>query len=194
MPLPLGHALAGTALYAGLDDDGGSAGWRRLLVAVFLANAPDLDLVPGILIGDPNRFHHGMTHSLVTAVVVGLLVGWLANRLGWSWRLGSGRRGVAATALMVALLLGSHVVLDSFTRDTRPPIGVPALWPISEVRVNVYPLFGSTERVRGPAGPVEFARSLVSLHNLGVLGREALFTGPLALLAWGVRRRRRQRT
>lgn len=61
MSLPVSHSLAGAAIDSVADADGRLGEWRRLLLAVALANAPGLDLVPGLIRGDPNRFHHGAT-------------------------------------------------------------------------------------------------------------------------------------
>lgn len=47
MPFPVAHSLAGSTIYAGLDADGSLISWRRLMLAVIIANAPDLDFVPG---------------------------------------------------------------------------------------------------------------------------------------------------
>jgi hypothetical protein len=47
----MGHSPAAGVIYATLDEDGTLRGWRRLLVAVELANAADLDLLPGLLVG-----------------------------------------------------------------------------------------------------------------------------------------------
>ena len=52
-----------------IDADGTWVGWPRLLLAIVLANAADLDMIPGILVGEPNRYHHvGFSHSLLFAV------------------------------------------------------------------------------------------------------------------------------
>ena len=70
MPLPVAHSLAGLAVFKGLDADGTLLAWRRLLAAVVIANIADLDLVPGIFAGEPNRYHHvGFSHSAVSAMV-----------------------------------------------------------------------------------------------------------------------------
>ena len=52
MPLPLAHSLAGAVVYKGLDADGRFIAWKRLLLAVVIAHLPDLDLIPGILVGE----------------------------------------------------------------------------------------------------------------------------------------------
>jgi membrane-bound metal-dependent hydrolase YbcI (DUF457 family) len=196
MPLPVSHSIIGATIFVALDRNGDGDGsgsgavWPRLLAAVALANAPDLDLVPGILLGDPNRFHHGVTHSLVTAVLVGIVAALVAAWFGASWPAwkGLGPPGVA-TALVVASLWGSHVMLDAVTHDPSPPAGVPMFWPLSSGRVSGPAVFARADKVDGAATPLQFAASLMSAHNARAVAREGLLTAPLLLLAWWSRRR-----
>ncbi len=55
MATPVGHSLAGIAL-GRLGRHFDRAGWRWYALALLCANAPDRDLVPGLLIGDVDRF------------------------------------------------------------------------------------------------------------------------------------------
>lgn len=190
MPLPVSHALAGAAIYSAADRDGGRVGWRRLVVAVFIANAADLDLLPGMFLGDPNRFHHGATHSLLFAVAVGLMVALVLASMNRCWPLRVRSRPFVGTALMVAALWGSHVLLDLLTRDLSPPFGVPMWWPVSDVRFSWPALFARADKLAGPSSPGEFIASLLSSHNLRAVVFEALSMGAVVLLAQAWRRRR----
>lgn len=194
MPLPVAHSLAGAAIYAALDEDGAMRPSRRLVAAVVLANAPDLDLVPGILAGDPNRFHHGFTHTLLTAVVVAAVAACVGRCVGAGWPLrgglGAGARGLF---LMVAVAWASHVVLDVLTHDPSPPVGVPALWPLVDERFTVGPLFLRADKVAGQATAGEFFSSLLSVHNLAAVTVEALLLAPLVVAARWSRHRIRRR-
>lgn len=190
MPLPVGHSLAGATLYAAFDRQPGRASLARLGVAVLLANAPDLDLLPGIVLGDPNRYHHGVTHSLLTAMAAGLLAAVVVWMIGRAWPLRGSLPGAIATGVMVASLWASHVILDAFTLDLSVPVGVPMLWPLSEARVSWWPLFERADKVVGAASPAAFVTSLMSLHNLRAVLREAALLLPiLALVSWSRRRR-----
>lgn len=184
MPLPAAHALAGAAVYAALDEDGSLRPNRRLVLAMVVANAPDLDLVPGMWLGDPNRFHHGLTHTLLAAVVVGLLAaaGARSRDGGWPVRLGPSS-AVAGAFVMVASAWASHIVLDVFTHDPSPPVGVPALWPLLDERFSLGPVFLRAEKVAGPASGTEFLLSLMTPHNLVALARETLILLPLVAAA-----------
>jgi membrane-bound metal-dependent hydrolase YbcI (DUF457 family) len=106
VPSPIGHALGGIA--AGW----GSAPRRDVAAAAILAAAsiaPDLDLLV--------HSHRGPTHSLGAALIAGAVAWVVSRRPRW---------GAA-----VALAWASHVLLDWMSNDTRPPLGITALWPIS---------------------------------------------------------------
>ena len=112
MPSPVGHALGGIACAWPLVP--AAARERRIvrsaLIVGAIAAAPDLDL----LLND----HRGAGHSLGAAMIAGLIV-WIASRrVRW---------GAAASAAWA-----SHVLLDWVGTDTRPPIGIMALWPWSK--------------------------------------------------------------
>ena len=82
MPTPVGHSLAGLAVHlTGRPLDRRNT--HALLGLVALANAPDLDLVPGYLFGNPGAYHWGPTHSFAAAILAGTLVGILARRYGF---------------------------------------------------------------------------------------------------------------
>jgi membrane-bound metal-dependent hydrolase YbcI (DUF457 family) len=108
MPSPIGHALGGIA-----------AGWGRvprrdmagaaILAAVSLA--PDLDLLPVF------QTHRGPSHSIGAAALAGAIAWLITRRPAW--------------AASVSLSWASHIVLDWMSNDTRPPLGVMALWPLT---------------------------------------------------------------
>ncbi|MGD8396102.1 MAG: metal-dependent hydrolase [Candidatus Eiseniibacteriota bacterium] len=156
MPTPIAHSLAGIALFAARPD---RRGRDLALLATVLAAAlaPDLDFVPGMLIGNADRFHHGPSHSLFAGLVGGVVLGALvARRAGWP----TGRRYGLAFAVGYA----SHVVLDMFCIDTRPPFGVPLLWPFWDgYLASPVEVFLDIHRDRDTAA---FVGSLFQLHNL----------------------------
>lgn len=193
MPLPIAHSLLGGAVCVACDRDGATAGYRRLALAVVLANGADLDYLPGVLVGDPHRFHRMATHSLGWAVLVAVLAAWLVRR-GWvrAWPLRRGwRSGAAGTALMVGLLWASHVLLDSLNADFSEPVGVMMFWPLSHMWVPAIPLFYNVDKISGPASPLVFVRSLATAHNVRAMLLEVALLGPLLGLAVWWRNRRR---
>ena len=192
MPLPVAHALLGGTFCVAADRDGAAAGCGRLAVAVVLANGADLDYVAGMLVGDPHRFHRMAAHSLGWAALVALLAACLV-RWGWvrAWPLRPGLpSGAAGTALIVGMLWGSHVLLDSLNADFSEPIGVMMFWPLSDVWVPAIPIFYNIDKISGPASPIAFARSLLTEHNLRAMLLEVALVGPLLGLAMWWRRQR----
>ena len=192
MPLPLAHSLAAAAVYKGLDADGRFIAWKRLLLAVVIANLPDLDLIPGILVGEPNRYHHvGFSHSLIFAAVVAVVVGLAAAAVDRSWPIGCKRlSGAAGTALMVGLLVGSHILLDTLNRDLRPPAGPPIFWPLSNAGVQIYPWFVDVAKLGGEGSVVDFVVSVLTVHNLyAMLWEFATLAPVVCLVVWWRSRR-----
>ncbi len=186
MPLPVAHSLASGIIYSSADADGSLFTWKRLLLAIFIANAPDLDFLPGLLIGEPNRFHHGPTHSLAMVVIVaGIAAGAAALGARWPVRGRIEARAVAGTALMVGALWLSHILLDAFTEDLFGPFGVPLLWPFSDRYFLFYPWFPHVARYSGSSEPVAFFLSLLNPHNAWAATVEILTLTPvLALSIW----------
>lgn len=183
MPSPLGHALAGLAAGWALDpaphgDRRRTAG-RGAIFAV-VATLPDLDLLVGI--------HRGPTHSLAASALAGV-VAWACY--GWGARRGGGAgaskaRGPASAplrlALPVAAAYATHVLLDWLGADSSAPIGLMALWPVShEYYAASRPVFLAISR--------RYWLADFWGLNLRAVGRELLWLGPLALLAWRMRRR-----
>jgi membrane-bound metal-dependent hydrolase YbcI (DUF457 family) len=163
-----------------------------LLLAVIIANSPDLDLVPGILLGEPNRYHHvGFSHSAVFAAVAALAVGVVAASAGRRWPVVNRRlSAVTGTALMVGLLLLSHILLDALTTDTRPPAGVPMFWPLTNMPVQIYEWFPYVAKMGGEGGPMEFVASVLNAHNIWAMAWEFLTLAPIVVLvAWWRRAR-----
>jgi len=138
MPSPLGHALGGLAagwIVAGRPVGDGArtdrsapapasrvASWwgavrrhpsvRSAAWFGLLGMLPDIDFLFGS--------HSTYTHSVGAVVGIGLLA--LAAGGRRHWRL----------ALASALAYGTHVLFDWLGNDTSPPIGIMALWPVSD--------------------------------------------------------------
>lgn len=125
MALPLTHGAVGYAVYEALRPVDAHRPWLAV-AAVVLANAPDADFLPGIVLGEPGEFHRGITHTVGGVGLVALLVWWA---VGW-WGAGGAERvkvaGFAAAAWM------SHLVVDYFAADKVPPHGAQFLWPFSD--------------------------------------------------------------
>ena len=168
MATPVGHALAGVAI--GLALRGGRASLALAVGGAAAALSPDLDFVPGLLAGDPSRFHHALTHSLGAAMMVAALAALIARHERGRWSL------VVGTAYL------SHLLLDYLTVDDSPPNGIPALWPLGDA------VFLSPIALLPPV--LHSDGNAISLHNVLVALRELALLGPLVLFA-GLWRRRR---
>ncbi|HVU50859.1 MAG TPA: metal-dependent hydrolase [Polyangia bacterium] len=123
-----GHLAVGLLagrLHGGEDatrDQRTSAG--TLLFFAALAELPDIDVL-GVACGVPDLGlfgHRGFSHSLVTALALGLVCGALARRLRWP---------VVRTAVAATLAVASHGILDACCEGGR---GIPLLWPLSSAR------------------------------------------------------------
>lgn len=161
MSTPVGHMLAGaTATFGGRPE----ASLRKQLGAGALVGAsPDLDFLPGLLIGDPARFHHGPTHSIAFVLLVAAVAWLVVSRDRWRWALAAG------------LASASHLVLDALTADPSAPVGMQLLWPVSEVWIASP--FRPLPRV------LHTSVSVVNLHNLAVILLEVVLFGGL-LWVW----------
>ena len=184
MPSPVGHSLAGLIAYQIAPEIDGMA--RRQVIALYLfaANAPDLDFIPGLMVGDPNRFHHGVSHSsglaLLFAIAVSLIL--RLRRREWRWK----------QFLVFLGLYLSHLLLDYLSEDHSAPYGVPLFWPASKAYYMApLPLFPDIDRSNATA---DFFPSLFSAHNLWAVSVECLVLVPFLLLAYALMKRMRSET
>jgi membrane-bound metal-dependent hydrolase YbcI (DUF457 family) len=172
MPSPIGHALAGLALER-LHASGAPTRGRAVLAAA-AAVLPDLDLALRYV--DGRNHHRAASHSLGAALLVGVLV--------WACRRVSGRPGALAWGSLAAAAWLSHVLLDWLGRDTNPPLGLMALWPLSDGWFqSPWPIF------------LDIGRTL-DLHTIGsnalAAAWEVLLLAPLLWLAARSRRARQE--
>ena len=169
MATPIGHFLIGAAIGAVFSI--GDKTRRSIALGAVAAMAADLDFIPGLLLGEPSRFHHAQSHSCAFALLAALLTMLVARnaRLRWS--------------LLIGLAYASHLALDLLTFDDSPPQGIPLLWPWSEsVFQSPVMLLPNVLHKRS---------MLLSAHNFGIMAREVGFLGLLFVGALLFARRRR---
>jgi inner membrane protein len=146
----------------------------RMVLYLFAANAADLDFIPGLLSGEPDRYHHGISHSLgfaaLVAVVCGLVLMFRAHQARWQ------------PFVVCFALWSSHIGLDYFSIDNRLPYGVPLFWPLSDA-YYIAP-FAFFPGIRRALASAEFFTSLLSLHNLWAICVELLVLAPILILIW----------
>ena len=175
MATPVGHALAGVLA-------GQAATWRKpllgpwkdIILFAVLGVLADLDFIPGILEGQHDKYHHGVTHSLGAAVAMGLIMAMVGWKSGRAWRWG----------LMGFAVYFSHVLLDAIGQDTSIPYGVPLWWPLSDKYVMAEWAFFLDIRRTPLTWPV-------IKHNLVAVALEIAVLGPPAAFVtwWRLRHR-----
>ena len=122
----------------GATERRGERTWTVSALYLFAANAPDLDFLPGLVVGDLSRFHHGPSHSVGFAILFGIVAS-----LFWSHRL--------CTFVVASSLYFSHVVLDYLVQDASPA-SVAVVLRISHGAVRLFSqirLPGRTDRPNG---------------------------------------------
>ena len=173
MPSPAGHSIIGYILCQAIERPAKRRFWWLLGLYLLAANAPDLDFIPGLIIGDPNRYHRGMTHSFGFGIPVAVGLGALMSLFKEGSFLNSSIRMFAAC--------GSHLVLDFLWRDQTYPFGVMLFWPVIQgyFSTSLGFLPGIT---RSSYSTMGFMMSLFSLHNLWAVFVECLFLLPAMMI------------
>jgi len=181
MPSPLGHSLIGYIIYRARATVVLGQQWQLMALYLFAANAPDLDFIPGFVIGNPNRYHHGISHSIGVALFFSIGLSSLRFVL---------RRDRFARKLGIFFLLYcSHLALDYLSADTSPPHGQPLLWPFSGTYyIAPVAVFPDIRRVSSSTG--NFVISLINLHNLWAACLELVLLFPLLLVVQAIRKAR----
>jgi membrane-bound metal-dependent hydrolase YbcI (DUF457 family) len=169
MATPVGHYLLGLAVAQVFPED--EAQRNRAFWLASVAWLPDLDLLPGLVVGNLGQFHHGATHSLTAAAIFALLGTLVVAQLTKHWSL--------RLFPLLFLLYASHVFLDYLTLDTGAPYGVPLFWPFwLESYESPLLLLPNVQHTAAP---------LISVHNLLLALQEALVFLPLVGLIYSLK-------
>jgi len=169
MPTPIGHSLMGYIIYSERKYANWDLTWKDSLLFIIVANLPDIDFVPGFFTGNPNQFHHGMTHSIGFMILVGSLCGII-------YYLKKHQHFLRYFSIF-SIVYFSHLVLDFFGKDTRFPFGEQLFWPISSIYV-MSPV-GIFRDVSKASSSDIFIQSLLNWHNLHTIIVEAAILLPL---------------
>lgn len=176
MATPLGHAIAGYAVSQFSKSSHAGIRLNVLVLCIFVAALPDLDVIPGLFIGKPVMYHQGISHSLGLAIAV-------SGIIAATYRLSG--KSFSAIFLLCFAAYSSHLALDLIGPDRRPPIGIPLFWPFSE-RAFLSPvpiLLGVTHASTTGVSTPEWIQNLMSLRNVGAIIVEALVITPFII--WG---------
>jgi inner membrane protein len=171
---PIGHGLAGYAVY--LSGRQAQLPRATFWLCLLMSIAPDLDFIPGILQGQPNLYHQGVSHSLGAAVAASFAAAILVSG-GSFWRQWA----------LLGCAYASHLVLDFLAPDGRPPYGQPLFWPISNEYYFAPPglqlLWGVHHAKATSAATSEWLTGILQPRNLAAISIEVLVTLPMVLLA-----------
>lgn len=173
MASPIAHSLTGALIYAA---------WSRqprttdpvLWLLVFAANLPDLDLIPGLLVGNEALYHRTISHSLTFVASISILTFFILKRAG----------NLQATRLTLAVCLAllSQLGIDWISYDDTPPAGIALFWPFSDDHfMSPYTVFLNVRRDN------LFTHAVLA-HNFWALAREALTLAPPLIVLWALKR------
>lgn len=169
MPSPIAHAAAGYAIFRAFQHHlpaASSSQQQRidklLVIVIALSLLPDLDIVPGLLVGNLAQVHNSITNSLIVGFVISVAAGWVLAR--W-W---GGALSVWIGAVFAAYAI--HVTMDYLSTER----GVMALWPLTSRRfIAPLSLFYG----------VRYSEGLVSIHHLRTFLTELIFAAAVVLSA-----------
>ena len=101
---------------------------RAALAGLLAGVMPDFDLIATLMAGPLERFtiHRGITHSILFALIMGPLLGYLFSRKGG----GGNKPGPAAWSVLCVAAIMSHIIIDCFTT-----YGTMIFLPFSDYRV-----------------------------------------------------------
>jgi inner membrane protein len=178
MASPLAHSLMGLSLGLLLQSPVHQRPWRGPLYSVLAANAADLDFIAGLLVGDVNRYHQSLSHSLLCALLFGMVSLAFFDR----------RAGSVAQVLATGFLLyGSHLFIDYFSQDGSAPIGIPLLWPVSNRHfLSPWPVFYGVRHGFPHEDFSALPGHLFSQENVRAVGLEIMVLLPILLFAWAL--------
>lgn len=171
MPTPIGHTLAGAAIFE--LSRPGKRNWPRFALCVTLANLADIDMMLGFGVGLPNLFHRGLTHSLLITLAIG--------GVGIMYGLACRKKSFLFWGTLFLAAYGSHLLLDWLALDTGPPIGIPLFWPFSEVDF-ISPVLFFSDVYKGMTNAT-FFQELFCRHNLVTIAGELIIMGPVYVVA-----------
>lgn len=122
MPLPVAHALVGASVAAGLRPSSKARQWKPLLIGAFLGICPDFDYFLNWMRISGGGWHHGFTHSIAFAFLLGLIAVVMSRSLK------------VRSLILFSAATVSHTLLDFLITESR---GVALWWPFTDQRYKV---------------------------------------------------------
>jgi inner membrane protein len=177
MPTTLAHAVAGYAASeaASTGTRTRNSWWSIALLAAVVANLPDLDFVPGLIVDNIPKYHRTMSHGLPAALLVAT-IGTAALQRWWKGAWGG-------LWLLIFVAYSSHLMMDVVIPDPTGGDGLRLFWPISTTWVAhplpfLQPLDGLRMLDHGPTNET-FWSTLFSGRGAAVFLIDALIMLPL---------------
>lgn len=167
MATPFGHSLAGYAIAS----RSGTSGYWLIGLCILIANAPDFDFLPGLLSGAPALYHQGITHSILFGCIVSLVAAAVYAYRGGPF---------LQIFYLCSFSYLSHLLLDFFGPDGRPPYGIPLLWPLSDTYfISPVALFWGMHHAGSAHGSTQdWIRGILDFRNLGAVALETILIAP----------------
>jgi membrane-bound metal-dependent hydrolase YbcI (DUF457 family) len=167
VPFPVAHGLIGASVVAALLPSSRSRIAKPLLIGAFLGISPDFDYALNWLRISGGGWHHGFTHSIPFALVVGLVM--IIFLRDWK----------ARSLIVFSAAFASHTLLDYLITESQ---GVALWWPFTDHRY----------KLRLP-NPIDYTLSDSSLWAttmdiIKLCVTELLIFGPVLLLVVLIRR------
>ncbi len=176
MPSPIAHSLVGYLIYRVASRPFDRQKRYIILLYLLVANIPDLDFLPGIFVGNANKYHHGISHSIGFSLIFALGCYIILRLL---------RHGYARKYVTIfSCLYFSHIIIDYLTKapgnSYGDPVGAQFFWPFSnEYYIAPFAFFSIIHFQGGSAS--EFVFSLLSLNNLMAISVEFIILSPILL-------------
>lgn len=124
MPSPVAHTLLTLSIMR-LAGKKVFKNMFLILLGLFLGLLPDIDLLLIVFLGfkEGGKYHQLYSHSIFFVILVFFLILIFSKNLKLS--------------LILSTPLLFHIILDIFSIDLKPPIGVPILSPVSSFTLNI---------------------------------------------------------
>jgi membrane-bound metal-dependent hydrolase YbcI (DUF457 family) len=122
--------------------------------------------------GAPGLYHRGFSHTVVAALVFGAAAATVNRRVL--------RERWWPAAVAFAAAYGSHLLVDAFTIDARPPTGAPFFWPFSDA-YYLAPVTIFHEILIDGRSRLGFVDSVVGWPTAMVLAREILIAAAIVV-------------
>ncbi len=169
MPSPLGHTLFSLSIMRVTGKEIFKNKFL-LLTGLFFGLLPDIDLALIIVFGfkEGGKYHQIYTHSIFIVILTFIFLIFFSKNLRLS--------------LLLSSLSLSHIILDIFSIDLKPPIGVPLFAPFSSFTLN----FGILPKIEKSS-----LHSLFSWNNIKAMIIETLIFLPILIVSFYLTREKR---